>query len=229
MVGFNRRFSPHIKTMKDWLRSTQGDKSVLITVNAGHIPEDHWTQDNAVGGGRIVGEACHFIDLARHLIGAPIANCEGFPMKGGGGRLGDCASIQMAFEDGSIANVLYLANGSKDFPKERIEVFAGGKVFACDNFRSTREYGGKRKFKTRQQDKGHAIGVAEFIASIQYGTPTPITIEEIMEHDGNMNVNFYVNIENAAGEISFEVAYQRWTDDGSDLKKSMENLFEILK
>ncbi len=181
MVGFNRRFSPHIKTMKDWLRSAQGDKSVLITVNAGHIPEDHWTQDNAVGGGRIVGEACHFIDLARHLIDSPIESCEGLPMRGGGGRLGDCASIQMAFEDGSIANVLYLANGAKDFPKERIEVFAGGKVFSCDNFRSTREYGGKRKFKTRQQDKGHATGVAEFIASIQNATPTPIALEEIME------------------------------------------------
>ena len=163
------------------MRSTQGDKSVLITVNAGHIPEDHWTQDDAIGGGRIVGEACHFIDLARHLVDSPINTCEGFPMSGGGGRLGDCASIQMAFEDGSIATVLYLSNGPKDFPKERIEVFAGGKVYACDNFRLTREYGGNRKFKTRQQDKGHAAGILQFINSIKSGTKTPIPLDEIIE------------------------------------------------
>jgi predicted dehydrogenase/threonine dehydrogenase-like Zn-dependent dehydrogenase len=180
MIGFNRRFSPHMTAMKEWLSATVSSKSIVITVNAGAIPSAHWTQNPEVGGGRIVGEACHFIDLARFLAGCPITSSSVDTMTGGDGRLGDCVALQLGFEDGSIATVHYLANGSKDFPKERVEVFAGGKVLACDNFRVSKEVGGKRKLKTRGQDKGHAAELQAFKNAILSGGKWPISRDELL-------------------------------------------------
>lgn len=181
MVGFNRRFSPHTVQLKKWLSSNAGPKTIVLTINAGAIPADHWTQDRKVGGGRIIGEGCHFVDLARFLAGSPIVSHQVMAMCGGDGRLGDCVSIQLGFEDGSMATVHYLANGSKDFPKERIEVFSGGKVLACDNFRKTVEIGGKGKLKTSSQDKGHAAELAAFVSSIRFGGKWPIPADELLE------------------------------------------------
>lgn len=181
LIGFNRRFSPHTLAMKDWLRSAPANKTVVITVNAGAIPSNHWTQDMEIGGGRIVGEACHFIDLARCLIGHPITASHATPVVGGDGRLGDCATISLSFEDGSTATVHYLSNGSKDFPKERIEVFAGGKVIVCDNFRVTREIGGKRRLKTSKQDKGHSRELEAFLRVVRDGGRWPIARQELIE------------------------------------------------
>ena len=181
MIGFNRRFSPHALAVGDWLRSAPANKAVVITVNAGAIPADHWTQDPLVGGGRIVGEACHFIDLARSLIGHRITGAAAYPVAGGDGRLGDCVTIQLTFEDGSTGTIHYLANGSKDFPKERVEVFAGGKVMVCDNFRVSREIGGKRRLKTRGQDKGHAAELAAFFRCLHQGGCWPISKEELLQ------------------------------------------------
>ncbi|MCP4511895.1 MAG: Gfo/Idh/MocA family oxidoreductase [Fuerstiella sp.] len=182
MVGFNRRFSPHMTAAKDWLRSCKRSKSIIITVNAGEIPADHWTQDPEIGGGRIIGEACHFVDLSRFLVGFPIQSATAFPMRGGDGRLGDCVALHLQFEDGSIATIHYLANGSKDFPKERIEVFAGGTVVVCDNFRQTREIGGqRRKLKTKGQDKGHKAELEAFINSLTTAGEWPISGNELFE------------------------------------------------
>ena len=183
MVGFNRRFSPHMTTAKDWLQASTSAKSVIITVNAGAIPAEHWTQDLEVGGGRIAGEACHFIDLARYLVGSPIASTHAFAMDGGDGRLGDCVAIQLQFADGSLATIHYLANGSKDFPKERIEVFAGGRVIVCDNFRKMREIGGQgRKLNLRGQDKGHRAELASFTQTLLAAEGAwPISRDELIE------------------------------------------------
>ena len=181
MIGFNRRFSPHVVEMKKWLKSCSGPKAIILTVNAGAIPAEHWTQDRSVGGGRIIGEGCHFIDLARHLADSPIAAVNAVPMVGGDGALGDCVVIHLTFEDGSIATIHYLANGHKDFPKERIEVFAGRKILQCDNYRRSVEVGGKRKFKTRNQDKGHADELKEFVKTINHGGLWPIPAEQLLE------------------------------------------------
>jgi len=181
MIGFNRRFSPHMIEMKKWLAGCPQSKSIIITVNAGAIPADHWTQDREVGGGRIIGEACHFIDLARFLADSPIVSSTAATMSGADGRLGDCVSLTLQFADGSIATVHYLANGSKEFPKERIEVFGGGKVFTCDNFRKSVEMGGKRKLKTNSQDKGHANELAAFVQTITMGGDWPIAAAELFE------------------------------------------------
>ena len=181
MVGFNRRFSPHTVAMKNWLDATSGPKAIIITVNAGEIPAEHWTQDILVGGGRIVGEGCHFIDLARFFADSPITTAEATPMRGGDGKLGDCVSIQLGFQDGSIATIHYLANGSKDYPKERMEIFAGGRVLTCDNFRVSRQIGGKGKLKTSSQDKGHSQELSAFIDAVTSGGQWPIPAEQLIE------------------------------------------------
>ncbi|XZE20412.1 bi-domain-containing oxidoreductase [Pirellulaceae bacterium SH449] len=181
MVGFNRRFSPHSVAIQKWLESAPSNKAIVITVNAGAIPQNHWTQNPTVGGGRIVGEACHFIDLARYLIDRPIVETSVTPVRGGDGRLKDCASMNLSFEDGSIATIHYLSNGNKDFPKERIEVFAGGRVCVCDNFLKSYEIGGKRRLRTRSQDKGHKEGVRQFLNTIRNGGTAPIDCAELIE------------------------------------------------
>ena len=181
MVGFNRRFSPHILQLREWLRSAPGSKSVIMTINAGEIPAEHWTQDPAIGGGRIVGEACHFIDLARYLVGHAISKSNADYLGGPSGRLRDSASMHLQFEDGSIATIHYLANGHKAFPKERIEIFAGGDVVVCDNFRSSSSVKLGKRFKTRAQDKGHQAEVSSFIECISKGGVWPIPLAELIE------------------------------------------------
>lgn len=181
MLGFNRRFSPHIAAMKEGLRGTKGARAMILTMNAGAIPANHWTQDPEVGGGRILGEACHFIDLARYLAESPMTESKGQYLGGHDGRLGDCASIQLGFENGSTATVHYFSNGHKGYPKERLEVFCEGKIVSCDNFRRTTGYGVKVKCKTRTQDKGHAAGVLAFLKAVKEGGEWPIPLEEILE------------------------------------------------
>ena len=181
MVGFNRRFSPHSVQIKKWLSSNPGPISIVLTINAGAIPADHWTQDLKIGGGRIIGEGCHFIDLARFFANSPITSHHAVPMCGADGRLGDTVSIQLGFANGSIATIHYLANGSKDFPKERIEIFSGGKVLTCDNFRKSFEIGGKGKKKTSSQNKGHADELKAFFNSIGSGVEWPIPADELLE------------------------------------------------
>lgn len=184
MVGFNRRFAPQIVKMKSLLSQVSEPKSFVMVMNAGAIPANHWTQDNAVGGGRIIGEACHYIDLMRFLAGAPIVDVMAR-------RMGtnphveiveDKASITLGFADGSFGTIHYLANGAASFPKERIEVFTAGRVLQIDNFRRMTGYGwpGFRKLNLLRQDKGQAAGAAAFLQSVRSGSPC-IPIEEIFE------------------------------------------------
>lgn len=180
-VGFNRRFSPHTLQLKKWLAGTSGTKSVVITVNAGAIPADHWTQDPKVGGGRIIGEACHFVDLARHLIDSSIAMSGATFLGGNAGQSGDSATLQLRFEDESIATIHYLATGHGAFPKERIEIFADGKVMTCDNFRKTTGYGVKGGCSTKGPDKGHANCLKAFVTAVETGGEWPVPLAEILE------------------------------------------------
>jgi len=180
MVGFNRRFAPHVKKIKSLLEAVGGPKAFLMTVNAGAIPKDHWTQDPVVGGGRILGEACHFIDLLRFLAGVPIVSHSSARMDAASA---DTVTIQLSFADGSIGTIHYFANGTKSFPKERLEVFAGGRVLQLDNFRNLVGYGwpGFSKMKLWRQDKGQKACATAFLSAVGQGDKAPIHLEELME------------------------------------------------
>ena len=184
MVGFNRRFSPQVQKMKALLASVKEPKSFIMTMNAGAIPSNHWTQDNATGGGRIIGEACHFIDLMRFLAGSPIVSVQARRMGDASGVAvtEDKASITLGFEDGSFGTIMYLANGAASFPKERVEVFAGGRVLQLDNFRKLKGYGwpGFSKMNLWKQDKGQNACAAAFLRGIEKGSPA-IPPDEIFE------------------------------------------------
>ena len=185
MVGFNRRFAPHIVKMKSLLESKREPKSVIMTVNAGAIPGDHWTQDPEVGGGRIVGEGCHFIDLMRFLVGHSITGHQAMMVGDVPGVevRDDKVSINLSFTDGSFGTIHYLANGGKAFPKERIEVFCGDAVLQMDNYRVLKGYGwpGFKKMKLFKQDKGQVACAKAFVEAIKSGQPSPIPYEEVME------------------------------------------------
>ena len=185
MVGFNRRFAPHIIKIKELMSNHQSPKSILMTVNAGPIPAEHWVQDIHVGGGRIVGEGCHFIDLMRHLVGHSIVDFTATMMGNAPGVevREDKASITLTFADGSFGTILYLANGGSAFPKERIEVFCDNAVLQMDNYRVLNGYGwpGFKKMKLFKQDKGQKACVQSFVSSIIDGKEVPIPYEETIE------------------------------------------------
>ena len=180
MVGFNRRFAPQVQKMKSLLDNVSGPKSIIMTINAGEVASDHWTQDLEVGGGRIIGEACHFIDLLRFLIGKTIINYKILFMDS---STKDTADIQLSFEDGSIGTIHYYANGSKSFPKERLEVFVQGRVLQLDNYKKLVGFGwtGFKKMNLWQQDKGQKACVKAFIDTISKGKTSPIPVNEIFE------------------------------------------------
>ncbi len=183
MVGFNRRFAPHVLKMRELLSGVREPKAMVMTVNAGAIPADHWTQDPRVGGGRIVGEGCHFVDLLRFLADAPISGVHASSLAGPGGVLGDRATWTLTFEDGSMGTVHYLANGHRSFPKERLEVFSGGRVLQLDNFRSLKGFGwpGFNKMGLKRQDKGNAACLAAFVKAVEQGGVSPIPVQELLE------------------------------------------------
>ncbi|MFZ2961436.1 MAG: bi-domain-containing oxidoreductase [Candidatus Ozemobacteraceae bacterium] len=184
MIGFNRRFAPLVTTMKQMLACVAGPKALNMTVNAGIIPPEHWTQDGEAGGGRILGEACHFIDLLRHVSGSQIKDIQTMLGTGAGPQNPpDTALISMRFVDGSVGAIQYFPNGHKDFPKERLDVFVGGRVLHLDNYRRLDGFGWPdfTTDKPWSQDKGHKEQVIAFLSAIREGKPSPIPFDEIIE------------------------------------------------
>ncbi len=204
-VGFNRRFAPQVQRIKSLIAGLSEPKSFVMTVNAGTIPAEHWTQDPAVGGGRVIGEACHFIDLLRFLAGAPVVRWEATYLGGDSpaARLRDNLMLTLSFADGSIGTVHYLARGSKAFPKERLEVFAAGRVLQLDNFRRLRGFGwpGFRRMNLWRQDKGQGACVAAFVEAIRSGAPPPIPLEEILEAS-RLSIEIAEQGRSEVGEVS---------------------------
>lgn len=185
MVGFNRRFAPQVRKMHALLAGVQEPKSFIMTVNAGAIPADHWTQDPKAGGGRLIGEACHFVDLLRFLAGAPIVGHQLTAVGNvpGVGIRSDRVSFSLSFADGSFGTVHYLANGDKSFPKERLEVFAAGRVLQLDNFRRLKGYGwpGFKSMNLWRQDKGQNDCAQAFMAAVKGRAESPIPAEQLFE------------------------------------------------
>ena len=185
MVGFNRRFAPMVRKIKSLIVGKMQPCTFIITVNAGAIPKDHWTQDSSIGGGRIIGEVCHFIDLLRFLAGSEIVYSHAINMlpKSNTELNNDIVTISLKFKNGSIGTIHYFANGSNKYPKERIEVFCDGSILQLNNYRSLIGYGWKgfSKMKSMRQDKGHNGSVQSFLNAIDKGDKSPISFEEIIE------------------------------------------------
>ena len=202
LVGYNRRFSPLAVKMHDLLKGRSQPLSLIYTMNAGEIPPDHWTQDPAIGGGRIIGEACHAIDFLCYLTGSAIIGLDAMMMGDAAGAVirEDKMTILLAFEDGSLGTVHYFANGSKRYPKEQIEVFSEGRILVLDNFRKLEAYGwrgfkGKRFFR---QEKGYKEEIAAFIELVTAGGKPLIPWNEIEK----VSLSTFIAVEQAAVPLS---------------------------
>lgn len=179
-VGFNRRFSPLAKRLSSFYAGRTEAMHVHYRVNAGYLPSNHWTQDPDIGGGRIIGEACHFVDFITFLIGSPPVSVSAHALPDNGKYHEDNVNMTFTFPDGSIGVVDYLANGDKSYPKERVEVFCGGKIAVLDDFRELElvENGNRRMIKGAQ-DKGWKGEWMAFIESIRETRRPPIPYEQL--------------------------------------------------
>ncbi|AKU93098.1 putative zinc-binding dehydrogenase [Vulgatibacter incomptus] len=183
-VGFNRRFAPMAKQMREMRAASSSPAMLSIRVNAGALPLGHWTTDDIEGGGRMVGEGCHFVDFARYIVGSPIESVRATAM--GFGREGTATEnfqTTLSFADGSVATIFYTAIGDGSFPKERFELFVGGSVCVIDDFSSFVKIaaGKKQKSRTLAKDKGHVAQVVALVEAIKQGGAPPIPVEELFE------------------------------------------------
>ena len=180
LTGFNRRFAPLARQIHERFANRVGPMMVSFRVNAGFVPREHWTQDPVEGGGRIIGEACHFIDFVQYLTGATPVRVSATAVRSGNARETNAYSIAVSLEmsDGSVGSIFYVALGDKRLPKERCEVFADGSAAVLDDFKSASVFrdGREEKLKGGTQDKGHAAEVAAFVDAVRAGGPSPISL-----------------------------------------------------
>jgi len=183
-VGFNRRFSPLAREAQEFFKVRQTPLSISYRVNAGRIPRNHWVHDPQEGGGRIIGEVCHFVDFIHFLTGSLTTRVYAESVAGGNHEAPDTDSIfvTLRLADGSNAAIAYLAEGDKALPKERIEIFGGGKSFVIEDFRSATAYqnGKARTTKLRDQDKGQRDEMRAMCAMVLEGKPAPISLEDLV-------------------------------------------------
>ncbi|HEX7999008.1 MAG TPA: bi-domain-containing oxidoreductase [Pyrinomonadaceae bacterium] len=183
MVGFNRRFSPLARAAKEFFLNRQAPLSISYRVNAGRIPREHWAQDPREGGGRIIGEVCHFVDLMHFLTGALTTRVYAEAIVSRNHEIVDEDSvfITLRFSDGSNGSIAYLAEGDKTLGKERVEIFGEGKSFVLDDYRSATAYrdGRAEQTKLRAQDKGQADEVRAVCDVVLKGAPAPIALDDL--------------------------------------------------
>jgi len=180
-VGFNRRFAPLAQKLFAFIKDHTEPMHIHYRVNAGYLPLNHWAQDPNIGGGRIIGEGCHFIDFITFLVGTAPVSVTAYALPDQGKYREDNVSMTFAFEDGSVGVVDYLANGDKSFPKERVEVFCGGKIAVLDDFRALELIeNGNRKTIKGAQDKGWKYEWIAFTKSIREGGEPPIPYEQLI-------------------------------------------------
>ena len=182
-VGFNRRFSPHARQAREFFADGRAPLSILYRVNAGRVPRSHWTQDAREGGGRVRGEVCHFVDFMQYLTGSRVVRVYAEPVASEDREAVDDDSIfvTLRFADGSNGSIAYLAEGDRALPKERVELFGGGRSFVVEDFRSAAAYAGGRETRTslRAQDKGQREEVRAVCAALREGGPAPIPLADL--------------------------------------------------
>jgi polar amino acid transport system substrate-binding protein len=183
MVGFNRRFSPLATSAKDFFARRRAPLSMLYRINAARIPRDHWTQDPEIGGGRIIGEVCHFVDLMQFWAGAPPVTVFAESVQGRHAEItnDDSVFITLKFADGSNGSIAYLAEGDKSLAKEYVEIYCEGKTFVLDDFRRAtfHENGKEKQTALRTQDKGQARYVQTVLEVVRNGGKLPIELSEL--------------------------------------------------
>lgn len=179
-VGFNRRFSPFIQDAKKQLGDSNTPINVIATMNAGYIPPDVWVQDMQVGGGRIIGEACHLIDLITFLTGSLVESVVMNALGTNAAENTDNASILLRYQNGSQGVINYFSNGSKAYSKERVEVYSQNRTMIIDNFRKAKYYGFKKSGMKSSQDKGHYHQFKLFLERLQSGGEATIPFSEVM-------------------------------------------------
>ncbi|HEY6047119.1 MAG TPA: bi-domain-containing oxidoreductase, partial [Pyrinomonadaceae bacterium] len=184
VVGFNRRFSPLAQSAREFFRDRLTPLSISYRVNAGRIPRNHWVHDPLEGGGRIIGEVCHFVDLIHFLTGSLTTRVYAESIAGENSEAADADSIfaTLRLADGSNAAIAYLAEGDKSLPKERIEIFGGGKSFVIEDFRSATSYqdGKAKTTKLREQDKGQRNQIKAVCAMVLEGKTAPISLKDLV-------------------------------------------------
>lgn len=182
MVGFNRRFSKFSKLLKKELNNIKTPKSYVYTCNAGFLDKDHWTNNHTVGGGRLIGEACHFVDLIMYLEDSSISDLNIICARDEK-KCPDTFSLNVKFNSGSIGNINYFSNGNKNYQKEQLDVFAGGKIYQVKNFLKLKTWGSStlKTMRNFKQDKGQKDCVDAFINAIDTSCASPISFEDIYE------------------------------------------------
>jgi predicted dehydrogenase/threonine dehydrogenase-like Zn-dependent dehydrogenase len=183
MIGFNRRFAPMTARMKAFFAPISEPLALHYRINAGYLPPDHWVNDREQGGGRILGEVCHFVDLLMFLAGSPVIEVEARAVGSAGRYSGDNVLVSLTFANGAQGTISYLANGDRSFSKERIEVFGGGTVAVLEDFRRLELVRDGRRETVRsrwRQDKGHRNEWSEFARSVQRRGEAPIHFEELV-------------------------------------------------
>ena len=202
LTGFNRRFSPLIQNLKSSIVNRHEPLHAHYRVNAGYIPLNHWTHDEQIGGGRIIGEACHFIDVLNFLVGAAPVSVSAHALPNNGKYREDNVSMTFTFLDGSVGVVDYLANGDKSMPKERLEVFCEGMVAVLDDYVSlTTVKDGKKKVESGAQDKGWRGEMAAFAESIKSGVGAPIPYEQLI----GVTKSTFAAVESIRGKRSIDI------------------------
>jgi predicted dehydrogenase len=178
MVGYNRRFSPLTRIIKEAIKT--GPISMTYRINAGDIPSDSWIQDSEIGGGRILGEVCHFVDYLTYINGSLPISVYAAAMTQPS-NLNDVLTVSLAYQNGSIGSISYFANGSKSLPKENIKIYSHGHTMVLNDFKEVTSYGsGKPKTKKMMiQDKGQKNGVRLFLEAVKDGKECPIPVQEI--------------------------------------------------
>jgi predicted dehydrogenase/threonine dehydrogenase-like Zn-dependent dehydrogenase len=218
MVGFNRRFAPMANRIKAFLSEVHEPLAMHYRVNAGLLPADHWTNDPEQGGGRIVGEVCHFVDFLSFIAGSPLFEVQARPLANPGQYSGDNLIISLRFANGSEGTISYLANGDRSYSKERLEIFGGGTVATLEDFRKLELVRHGRKITTRSrwsQDKGHRAELEAFVDAVRGNRKSVPSFSEVI---ATTLATFGIQQASATGEL-VRVHTDQFLRDNSDSRE----------
>jgi predicted dehydrogenase len=183
MVGFNRRYSPHGQKAREFLAGRREPLVMTYRVNAGALPRDHWIHDPETGGGRIIGEGCHFVDFMQFVCGARPLSVRGTMIgRHSSGITEDQCILELRFADGSIGTLVYAAGGDKSAPKENFAAYGAGRALVIEEFVTTEffEGGTRRQFRTGRRDKGFAAEMQQFCQEVARGGESSMAFEDIV-------------------------------------------------